>query len=469
MQWLYVRHHGGTFILRVEDTDRTRFIEDAEEKMKEALKWYGIDYDEGPEKGGEFGPYRQSERLSIYQDHAEQLLAAGHAYYCFCTAKRLEEMRRDQQSQNLSPRYDGRCRAISLPDAKSRLTEPHVVRLKFPTTGETVFTDLVRGEISFQNALIDDQVLLKSDGWPTYHLAVVVDDHLMKITTVIRGEEWLSSTPKHLVLYDMFGWTSPAFAHLPLILGADRSKLSKRHGSVEALRFRDEGYIPEAMINFLALLGWNPKTDEEFFTQQELVHRFDLANVNKAGAIFDRQKLQWMNSHYLRKLSLSELTERVRPFLLASNFIQADGETYRAADDRVISNQYLQKVVALSQERLKTFADIVEVSMFFFDTPTYEPDMLIWKKSNRADTISRLQRLLQFFATLDDISNEQSLETSAKDMIEKENLGVGDTLWPLRVALSGRTESPSPFAIAAILGKLEVEKRIHLAIGLLKT
>src|SRR3989338_2085436 len=296
--WLYARHYHGKFILRIEDTDRTRFIASAEMKIIEALRWFGLDYDEGPDIGGPFGPYRQSERLNLYQQYAEQLIANGAAYYCFCSPERLQEIRKEQKLRKTPIRYDGNCRNLDPQAAFSRRAagEIAVVRLKIPFNGQTVVDDLIRGRVVFKNSVIDDQILLKSDGWPTYHLASVVDDHFMQINPVIRAEEWLSSTPKQLLLYQALGWTAPRFAHLPLILGSDRSKLSKRHGSMDALKFRDDGYLPEAVINFLALLGWNPKTNEEFFTRAELIKRFELKAVNKAGAIYDRQKLDWFKA-----------------------------------------------------------------------------------------------------------------------------------------------------------------------------
>lgn len=413
-------------MVRIEDTDQKRYVEGSEEKIFEALSWYGIDYDEGPGKPGTFGPYRQSERLAIYKDYADQLIDAGHAYFCFCSAERLELMRKEQEASKLPPRYDGLCRTIDSAAARERaVTEACVVRMKFPTTGETRFTDLIRGDIVFRNELVEDQVLIKSDGWPTYHLAAVVDDQLMEINTVIRGEEWLSSTPKHLELYRMFGWTPPAFAHMPLLLGTDRSKLSKRHGSTDALRFRDEGYLPDAMINFLALLGWSSKSDQEFFTRQELVEKFSLSAMNKAGAVFDLIKLQSINAHYLRALSPSDLARQCLPYLRQANLVQEGNEGYATADNRTISATYIERAMAVVRERLKTLADCVDASSFFFEAPEFEAASLVWKKSDQGTAISRLKSCITFFESLTDSDfTEASLEEKLKTFIETHALGT---------------------------------------------
>lgn len=457
MQWLYVRHHGGQFLLRIEDTDRQRFVPDAEEKIYEALAWYGIDFDEGPRQGGECGPYKQSERLPLYQEHAQKLVAEAKAYYCFCSADDLIAMRKKQEENHQPPRYDGRCRDIEATVAAERATrEAHVVRIKFPRAGVTTFPDLIRGEISFRNDLIDDQVLLKSDGWPTYHLAVVIDDHFMQINTVMRGEEWLSSTPKHIVLYEMFGWTAPAFAHLPLILGSDRSKLSKRHGSIDALQFREEGYLPEAMINFLALLGWNPKTEQEFFSREELIAIFDFSGINKSGAIFDREKLNWFNAQYLKKLSAEEI------LIKSESFIEQSGLLIRESGRRKTD---ILRYIEATRERLVTLADIPEAIRCFMTLPDYETDLLHWPKGNKSETKSRLECLVPYLAEF--MRQPQSMETleiGIKALIQSENLGMGNTLWPLRVALTGLKEGPSPFAAVYALGPSETAHRLHIAI-----
>ena len=305
--YLFARHHNGTFILRIEDTDQARYTEGAVENLLTTLQWAGLDYDEGPEKNGSYGPYYQSQRRDIYNKYVDQLLTAGNAYRCFCSAERLQKIREAQIASKETPKYDGLCRNLSVQESEGRAAnESFVVRLKIPESGETIVRDIIRGEVIFQNELIDDQVLIKSDGFPTYHLANVVDDHLMQISHVIRGEEWLLSMPKHILLYDYLGWEKPQFAHLPLLLNEDRSKLSKRQGDVAVEDYRKKGYLPQALVNFVALLGWNRGDDQEMFSLEELVESFSLERVSKAGAIFNREKLDWMNGIYLREIPEEE-------------------------------------------------------------------------------------------------------------------------------------------------------------------
>ena len=368
--WLYARHHNGQFILRIEDTDRARLVPGAEDKIIEALHWYGLQYDEGPDIGGPYAPYRQSDRLEIYHKHAERLIETNAAYYCFCSPDKLEKIRTEQALQHRPIKYDGYCRLLDPQVAKQRRNngETSVIRLKVPSTGETSVDDVIRGHVVFKNELIDDQILMKSDGWPTYHLASVIDDYLMKINVVIRAEEWLPSVPKQLLIYKAFDWDPPQFAHLPLILGADRSKLSKRHGSANALKFRQEGYLPEAVINYLVLLGWNPKTNEEFFSVPELISRFDLKAINKAGALFNQQKLDWFNSHYLRSLPPSELLRLAKPYL--NNIKSPD-----------FSDQKLERILAVAVERANNLSAIPQITSLFFEHPTYDSSLLHWKKT----------------------------------------------------------------------------------------
>ncbi|HHE54163.1 MAG TPA: glutamate--tRNA ligase, partial [Caldithrix abyssi] len=305
--YLFARHNKGQFVLRIEDTDRNRYVPGAVENLLETLQWAGLDYDEGPEKGGPYGPYFQSERMEIYSQHVQILLEKDAAYPCFCSEERLSAMREEQAQKNLPIMYDGHCRNIPKEQALERMkNETHVIRLKVPRNGTTIVEDLIRGTVSFENNVIDDQILLKSDGYPTYHLANVVDDHLMKISHVIRGEEWLPSTPKHILLYQAFGWELPQFAHLPLLLNPDRTKLSKRQGDVAVEDYRAKGFLPQALVNFVALLGWNKGDDQEIFSLEELIEYFSLERVNKAGAVFDLKKLEWMNGHYIRNIDEQE-------------------------------------------------------------------------------------------------------------------------------------------------------------------
>ncbi|MEA3344691.1 MAG: glutamate--tRNA ligase, partial [Chloroflexota bacterium] len=345
--WLFARQQGGKFILRIEDTDRTRYVPGAEEAIKEGLRWLGLEWDEGPDVGGPYGPYVQSERLSLYRKYAEQLVATGHAYRCNCTPERLAALREEQQRRHEHVGYDRRCR-FKEPGEVSP-DEEHVIRLAVPLEGTTKVHDLIRGDVTFENQLIDDQVLLKSDGFPTYHLAVVVDDHEMDITHVIRADEWLSSTPKHILLYQAFGWEPPQFAHVPIVLGEDGKRLSKRHGATSIAEFKRMGYLPEALFNFLALLGWAPGEGEEqeIFSREELVQLFDLTRVQPSAARFSYDKLDWMNSEYIRALPADELAERLLPVLRDAGL--------DASLDKV------RELVPLVRERLKTLNDAVEL------------------------------------------------------------------------------------------------------------
>ncbi len=300
--YFFAKQRSGRCILRIEDTDQTRKVEGAVENLIEVFDWLGIHFDEGPHLGGAFGPYVQSERLAIYREHLNSLVSAGHAYPCFCSAERLEEMRKRQTESGHVPMYDRLCRGLSKGETEGRIAsgEPHVWRMAVPDNRTVAVNDLIRGDVSFESNTIDDQVLLKSDGFPTYHLANVIDDYLMEITHVIRGEEWLPSTPKHILLYEFFGWRMPHFAHLPLLLNPDRSKMSKRSGDVAVEAYRNKGFLPAALINFVALLGWHPSDDREIFSLDDFVHEFSLERVNKAGAVFDIAKLRWMNAEYIK-------------------------------------------------------------------------------------------------------------------------------------------------------------------------
>ncbi|HPA25813.1 MAG TPA: glutamate--tRNA ligase [bacterium] len=490
--YLFAKKNQGEFILRIEDTDQTRYKEGSVESILQGLAWAGINYD------GEI--FYQSKRTEIYQKYADELVKNGHAYYCFCSSETLNEMRKEQEAQKQAPMYDRRCLKLSAEeiDKKLQAGEPYVIRLKIPNTsplpspykGEGVkgplplprgelergvisFPDLIRGQVSFDLKTIDDQVLIKSDGFPTYHLANVVDDHEMEISHVIRAEEWLPSTPKHIILYQMFGWTPPEFAHLSMILAPDKSKLSKRHGATSVLEFKNLGYLPEAVVNYITLLGWNPGTEQEIFSLSELESEFDLAKVNKAGAIFDIEKLNWMNGHYIHQKSLDELTDLCLPFLSPSVIPAQAGIQDFSSGSRVEhgitnSRDYLKKIVALEQERLKKLSDITEATEYFFTEPTYEKELLQWRKSDLNDAKNKLKFLL---IELEKVPNENwtrsALEQFIKGLIEAEKLDTGAVLWPMRVALSGRKNSPSPFELAEVLGKEKSLERIKKAINII--
>ncbi|MFA5318106.1 MAG: glutamate--tRNA ligase [Patescibacteria group bacterium] len=445
--YLFAQQSGGEFLLRIEDTDRERFVEGATEKVFAILKWAGLVWKNKK-------PIVQSERLEIYQKYARQLVGEDKAYYCFCTPELLAKMREEQQEKKLPPKYDRRCRELSETEIKQKLNRnlPYVIRLKVPENEVVEFNDLVYGKIKYNSSEIDDQVLIKSDGFPTYHLAVVIDDHEMEITHVMRGEDWLPSTPKHVLLYKAFNWEMPEFIHLPNILGENKKKLSKRTGDVSAESFKEWGYLPEALINYLALLGWNPGTEQEIFSLQELIKSFDIKKIHKAGAIFDIKKLDNINGIYIRKLKVKKLESLCRPYL------------EKVYDLKKFDDKYIEAVVKLEQERLKKLSDIVEnTKLFFVDELDYEAELLVWKKSNKTIIKNNLTIILQKLNEIDDW-NKDNLEKEVLDFIVANNLTNGEVLWPLRVALSGQKNSPSPFEIMDVLRKEESIKRIEGAL-----
>jgi len=461
--YLLAKQKGGKFLLRIEDTDRERFVADGTQNILKSLYWAGLAPDEGALLGkddvvtqkGKHGPYIQSERLDIYKKYAEELLAAGHAYYCFCTSGRLEQLRETQQKNKRPTGYDGACAALDPSAAKKRTEagEKHVIRLKMPKDGETRARDLIRGEVVFKNELQDDFIMLKSDGYPTYHLASVVDDNAMEITHVIRGEEWLSSLPKHIQLYQAFGWGVPQFAHLSLLLNPDKSKLSKRQGDVSVSDYQQKGYLPEAMINFVAFLGWNPGTEKEFYSLDELVKDFSLEKVSKAGAVFNLEKLDWYNKEYLKKLSLAELAKRALPWF---------GQT-----DWFENAKWLESVLALERERVTMLSELPEAVKFVFELPEYEVKLLVWRKGTMEETKKILPELKDYLTGLKKW-DKASLEAKIGEWIAKNGFSTGGVLWPLRVALSGQQNSPGPYEIAEVLGKEESLKRVEGAIAKLK-
>ena len=448
--FLFARHHHGVNILRIEDTDRTRYVEGAVENLLSTMAWAGITFDEGPVSGGAFGPYVQSERTETYRGYADQLVAAGKAYPCFCTSERLDQVRKQQQASGAPPMYDRHCRNLSKEEAAERIAagEPHVVRMRVPI-GEIVrFHDLIRGDIEFDAKTIDDQVLLKSDGFPTYHLANIVDDHLMEVTHVIRGEEWLPSTPKHVLLYEAFGWTPPNFAHLPLLLNADRSKLSKRQGDVAVEDYRDKGYLPDALVNFVALLGWNPSATEEIFRMEELIAQFELERVNKGGAVFNREKLDWMNSEYIRKMSVPELLPLVRPLAVARGY--------------EVSESYLTAVVGLMQERVHTLPDFVDFASYFFQSPTDFDEKYKQKHWSEASR-EAVTALIEAFRATEDWSHT-ALEAIVRTMAEARGTSAGKLIHPIRLVVSGRGMGPGLFEMLAVIGKEECLRRMEHAV-----
>jgi len=444
--WLYAKQNKGKFILRIEDTDRQRIVPNAVENLTQTLKTMGLDWDEF---------YVQSERLEIYQKYAQELLDKGYAYYCFCSASELKEMREKQIAQKIAPQYDGRCRNLSEKEIALRLRsgQPYVVRLKIPKEDKGEFFDVIRGKIEIELKNIDDQVLLKSDKWPTYHLANVIDDHLMEITHVIRGEEWLPSTIKHVLLYQFLGWKPPKFVHLPLLLNSDKSKLSKRQGDVAVEDYLKQGYLPEALLNFISLLGWNPGNDKEIFSKEELVRDFSLKKIQKAGAIFNTEKLDWLNGHYIRQMSIDELTQKCIPYLEQSGIIK------KAKD-----LDWLKKVIGLEQERMKRLNDIVNLgSYFWIDKIEYDSQILIWKDTPKTETKDSLIKLEETLSKIPE-TEFKSENINKKVLAWAPEKGKGAIFWPWRVALSGLRASPPPNDIAEILGKTKTLERIKFAI-----
>ncbi|MCK4655229.1 MAG: glutamate--tRNA ligase [Candidatus Cloacimonetes bacterium] len=445
--YLYAKKTGGKFILRIEDTDQTRYIEGAVENLLNTLKSIGLEYDEGPEKGGDYGPYFQSQRTEIYRKYSNELIEKDAAYYCFCTPDELEKMRKEQIAQGIDARYDGRCRKLSKEEIEENLAKgkPYVIRENLPKEGEIVFYDIVRDRVAIKWETVDDQVLIKSDGFPTYHLANVVDDHLMKITHIIRGEEWLSSVPKHLFLYNAFGWKPPKMCHLPLLLNPDKSKLSKRQGDVAVEDFLAKGYLPEALLNFVALLGWHSKSDEELYSLEKLEQEFSLKRISKSGAVFDIEKLNWMNGHYLRELELGYISIKARPYFIKAGFEIRDEE------------QYLQ-IIDVARNRISILSEVTEISKPFFIEPDFneEDKMLITEENS--------QKLYFFW-----FENLKEIETISVEAVNNllqrstEELGIKgkDLYFPLRLALFGSVHGPEFPAIINILGKDETLKRLN--------
>lgn len=463
--YLFARKHpGGVFVLRIEDTDQARYVEGAEEDIVNSLVWAGIDVDEGPGKPGAFGPYRQSERKDKYERFANQLIEAGHAYYAFDTLEELDQMReRLKKSGNPSPKYDAITRmsmknSLTLPqeEVEHRLEqgEDYVVRLKVPRRETIRFEDEIRGFVSFESKGLDDQVLLKSDGMPTYHLANVVDDHLMNITHVIRGEEWLSSTPKHILLYEYLGWEPPVMAHLPLIMSPSGGKLSKRQAENEGIPINTKEYIeqkfePEAMVNFLAYLGWSPGDDTEIHPMDELIDLFSLDRVSKSGAVFDYKKLIWYNEHYLREKSDEELLPRVRDIASEHGFKPDDG--------------YLKEIIPLMKDRVSKVEDFITEGYFFFEDPEEYDEQAAKKwKGESADLVG------DYLEKIEDIDvkdfKKNILKARVKEVIEAHDTGFGKLMMPLRVAVTGMGYGPDLFPAIELLGKETTVRRIKTAL-----
>lgn len=461
--WLTARReYDGTFILRVEDTDQARLVPGSLERQLEALQWMGLLPDEGVtlnQEGdvvevGQRGPYIQSKRLDTYKKYAAQLLDSGHAYRCFATADELAEMRAAQQAAGKLPKYDRRYRDLSREesDARAAAGEPFVIRHKIPDGRTVICPDIVRGELSFQSDDLDDYVLLKSDGFPTYQLASVVDDHLMDITHVLRGEEWIPSTPKNVLLYEAFGWTPPVFAHLPVILGEDgKKKLSKRDGDVSVLDYRAKGYLPDALFNMLSLLGWTPGGEEELLSREELEKRFDLAKVHTSPAKFSFERLDFVNGWYIRQLPVGEVADRMLPYLKEAGIEPQNPE-------------FLLAVAGALQERFKRFDETVPFTHFFFKRPKVARELLIPKKSDWDAARANLEWALEILEKQDNWTHD-ALHEELIARIAAAGKKNGEVLWPIRAALTGESASPGAFEMLAILGKEESLTRLQAVLA----
>ncbi len=449
--YLFARHHGGKFILRIEDTDRARYVEGAVQDFIQVFGWSGIEYDEGPNKDGGFGPYYQSERLDIYKKFAQQLLGQGDAYYCFCSSERLDQMRKFQERSKLPPKYDRACFRLTPEQVRKNIEQgiPHTIRMRVPDNTMIRFKDHIREDVEFNTDNLDDQVLMKSDGFPTYHLANVIDDHLMEISHVIRGEEWVSSTPKHILLYQYFGWEIPEFAHLPLLLNADRTKMSKRQGDVEARAYPPKGYLREALINFIALLGWNPGDEREIFSMEDLIKEFSIDRIHKAGAIFNLEKLNWLNTQHIRMKSNEEIFTMLKPHLENSEYVN-------------FSKLYILEVISLMKERINFIPEILTFSSYFFKDPdTFDPAGI--KKRWTPDAKNHLQGLSDRLKELS-LFTHTEIESVYRAYADDKKIKGGDLIHPTRLAITGVTLGPSLFEMMEVLGKETVLRRILYAI-----
>ena len=469
--WLFARKMGGRFLLRIEDTDRVRHQPETIRVIMDGLRWLGLDWDEGPgleelqrsgvenagayAVGGPCGPYIQSERLHLYRQAAEELLAKGLAYRCDCTPERLERVRQEQRAQKLPVMYDRRCRYR--PPGEISPDEPHVIRLKVPLTGQTVVHDAIRGDVVFENSGIDDQILLKSDGFPTYHLAVVVDDHYMGITHVARGDDWIPSTPKRILIYQALGWEAPVLCHVPLVNGPDGKKLSKRHGATSITEFRDQGYLPQALFNYLALLGWAPGEGEEqeIFSREELIECFDLFRINRAPAAFSYDKLDWMNGVYIRNLAPKDLLERLLPFLQRAGLVP---DPCPAA-----TRARLAWLVPLVQERLRRLDDVVDMTAFMFtEIETPPPEKLVGKKMTPEESLQALRRVRALLAGVEPFEPD-AIEPPMRALAEELGLKAGQLFGIVRWAVTGKKVSPPLFGSLAVMGRERTLARLDAA------
>lgn len=456
--YLFAKKNKGTFILRIEDTDRTRYVEGAIENLISKLNWAGLSIDEGVllENGkisekGEFGPYIQSLRVEkeIYQKYAMELIEKGYAYYCFCSKERLDDIKNMQKADGKIPRYDGLCRSVTLEEAKERIKngEKYVIRLKLPENKDIVFEDLIKGKITINTNDMDDQVLIKADGFPTYHFAVVIDDHLMKITHIVRGDEWISSTPKHVFMYDAFGWEKPTFVHLPTVLNKNGKKLSKRNDDVSVEDFEKKGYLPKALINYLALVGWSPESNKEILSLDEMIDEFSFERVSKSGGVFDVDKLDWVNAQYIRSMDTTELSKLLKPYLVDAKFIKDD-----------ICEKRLNLITDTFKESISKLPEIVEQSRFLFEDIEIEKDALDVLNESKIDILK--EKIQQELNLIDEITDEIA-KTFMKKIQKSSGIKGKDLYMPVRAALTGKVHGPELSNILEILGKEEILRRLN--------
>jgi glutamyl-tRNA synthetase len=466
--YAFAKHNQGDFLLRIEDTDRTRFSGDSEQQIFDSMKWLGLNYDEGPDVGGDKGPYRQSERFHIYKEYAEKLVEKGEAYYCFCTSERLQKLRDRQVAMKQAPGYDGHCRNLTAEEVKSKLEagEAYVIRIRMPYEGETIVKDELRGNIIFENSKIDDQVLLKSDGFPTYHLANIVDDYLMGITHVIRAEEWIASTPKHIQLYKAFGWEEPKWYHMPLLRNADKTKISKRKNPVSLNYYREEGYLREGLLNFLALMGWSLGGDKEIFTLDEMIENFSFDRISLGGPVFDLVKLGWVNNHHMRLKDIDELTKLALPYYIAKGYYK---------DENLSETEYnkLKRIVEITREGAQTLKELPELSSIYFEDEFELPiiDETMNKKERKS--IEKLKSSLEaeigkksigLFVEKMSKQNEDISEEEAKTILtelqEELGEGPGAVIMPLRAVVTGKARGADLYTVISIIGKKRTLDRV---------
>lgn len=459
--YLFAKRNNGKFILRIEDTDQTRFVEGALENLIRSLEWSGITYDEGVffeddklVQKGDAGPYIQSERLGIYREYVDYLIENGHAYYCFCDMDRLEDLRERQKIEGKVPKYDGLCRGVSLENAKERIAagEEYVVRLKMPDNHQIEFDDLVRGHISINSDDLDDQVLLKSDGYPTYHMAVVVDDHLMGITHVVRGEEWISSTPKHVYLFESFGWETPKFVHLPTVLNESRKKLSKREGDVSVEDFKSSGYLPEGLVNYLALVGWSPEGNKEIMSLEEMVEEFSFDRVASAGGIFDRKKLDWVNSHYMKELNIDDFYNLSKPFIINSGLVE---ESFFDAHE-----EWTKVLLETIQDSVDNLAQVPEQIKFAFED---YPEILGDEELEvlKGETVPELLDAIENKVKQMDVITLEDAKTFMKEIQKETGIKGKNLFMPTRIAITGVQHGPELANILYLIGKEKILDRIE--------